>query len=120
MKNSVIIFLIFTIVYCDSPNNSIDEFKWPNHSPDIEDIVTFPGTRGIPYSFDLICVATDQDEDSLTYDWDSMAGYYVSTEGNMAHWAGDSLGSYTVSCKVSDGKASDEMTITINIIKEFL
>jgi hypothetical protein len=38
----------------------------------------------------------------------------------MAHWAGDSLGSYTVSCKVSDGRASDELSITINVIKEFL
>jgi len=68
----------------------------------------------------LICVATDEDEDSLTYTWDSMGGYYVSTDGNMAHWAGDSLGTYSVSCVVSDGRASDELTITINVIEDFL
>ena len=120
MKNSAIIFLMFIIIYCDSPNNSNNELQWPNHPPVIKDIVTFPGMRGIPYSFDLICAASDQDEDSLTYIWDSMGGNYVSIDGNMAHWAGDSLGSYTVSCKVSDGRASDELSITINVIKEFL
>ena len=116
MKNSVIVLMIFTIIYCDSSNNSNNDFQWPNHPPVIEDIVVFPGTRGIPYSFDLICVATDEDDDSLSYVWASMAGYYVSTDGNMAHWAGDSLGSYFVSCKVSDGEAFDELMITVNII----
>ena len=120
MKNSMIVFIIFSFLYCDSPNDSNTENKWPNHPPVIEDIITFPGTRGIPYSFDLECVATDQDEDSLTYEWKSLSGYFHSMEGNMAHWAADTLGSYEVSCKVSDGKEYDELSITINVIKKFL
>jgi hypothetical protein len=119
MKNSMIIFIIFSFIYCDSPNDTNTEIKWPNHPPVIEDIVTFPGTRGIPYSCDLICVATDQDEDSLTYEWKSLSGYFHSMEGNMAYWAADTLGSYTVSCKVSDGNASDELNIVINVITYF-
>lgn len=120
MKNSVIVFLIFILFACDSSNNSNDEYQWPNHPPVIEDIVEFPGTRGIPYSFDLICVASDEDGDSLTYTWDSKGGNFIDFDGNAAFWVGDSLGSYSVSCLVSDGKATDELEITINVITSFL
>ena len=48
-----------------------------------------------------------------------MGGYYVSTDGNMAYWVSDTLGSFTVSCKVSDGKAYDELSIVINVITAY-
>jgi hypothetical protein len=118
MKNGVKICIICVLLSCDSPNPSESETEQHNHPPVIEDIVVFPGTRGILYSFDLICVAEDADGDSLSYFWDSVGGYYVSTDGNMAYWAGDSLGTYSVSCLVSDSKATDELTVTLHVINK--
>ena len=120
MKNGVKIFIICALFSCDSPNPSESETEWSNHPPVIEDIVVFPGTRGIPYSFDLICVAEDADGDSLSYFWDCIGGHYISTDGNMAYWSGDSIGTYSVSCLVSDGEATDELTITLHVIKKWL
>jgi hypothetical protein len=120
MKNRVLISLIITILGCHSPNNSEVEIQWPNHAPVIEDIVVFPGTRGIPFSFDLICAASDLDGDSLIYTWSSMSGYYDSMDGNRAYWVAESLGTYSVSCEVSDGKATDNLSIDINVIKKIL
>jgi hypothetical protein len=117
MKNAVIVFIICAAFSCDGPDvhDPHLEFNWPNRSPVISDIVFFPG-RGI-YSFDLICVADDADGDSLSYFWESIGGHYISTDGNRAYWAGDSLGTYFVSCLVSDGEATDELMIPLHVIK---
>ena len=120
MKSVLTVLIFCTFFSCNSPNDSSSDDYFPNHPPVIEDIVVFPGTRGISYSFDLICVAHDEDEDSLTYVWDSRGGHYVDFHNNMAHWAGDSVGTYEVICTISDGEENDEFTITIHVTKEHI
>lgn len=115
MKSSIIICILSIFIACESPNNSESEIEWPNHPPVIKDIVAYPGTTSVGHEFILICVAEDEDGDSLSYFWDFMNGSSSHLDDNMAIWSVDTIGSYSVSCEVSDGQASDELTVTLNV-----
>ena len=59
----------------------------------------------------LTCTAEDDNDDSLTYNWECTNGSLVPN-GNTATWTapGDS-GAYSISCAVTDGNDSSTMEI---------
>lgn len=64
-----------------------------------------------------VCVASDPDEDELTYTWSADDGSF-SGEGDSVSWtAPDEAGDYTVTVEVSDGKEggvdSAQLIITV-------
>ena len=59
----------------------------------------------------LTCNAEDDDEDSLTYTWECTNGS-LAPNGSIANWtAPGDLGTYSISCAVTDG--NDGHTIEI-------
>jgi len=53
------------------------------------------------------CIASDPDEDELSYVW-SASGGDISEEGSVIAWiAPDALGAYTITVKVTDGRGGE-------------
>lgn len=107
---------------CDSVSSS------GNHAPEISEILASPPflqlSRFYPESgIILTAVATDADNDSISYFWSASAGSYsdysdYSTTSNPANWVPDweaDPGSVTITCTVSDGVKTDTMSITIDV-----
>jgi len=115
---SFLIFLVLLSCQSNNLNEPVNEVEWPNHPPIIKAIEFFPGTRGIAYSFDLVCAAEDADGDSLSYEWKCMEGHFISSDGYRAFWVADSLGLYSVGCSVSDGQVEDTEMIIIPVIDD--
>ena len=69
-------------------------------------------------SVSLVCTATDDDGDNLSYIWKSASGT-LAPSGNRATWVAPlKSGIYFISCTVVDGAgASDAATIAIEVIK---
>ena len=69
-------------------------------------------------SVSLVCTATDEDGDNLSYIWKSASGT-LAPSGNRATWVAPfKSGIYFISCTVVDGAgASDAATIAIEVIK---
>jgi hypothetical protein len=67
----------------------------------------------------VTCVATDDDDDRLSYKW-SATGGEIKEEGEEILWiAPDTTGSYTMTAKVSDGKGGEATnSITILVTNE--
>ncbi len=68
-------------------------------------------------SVSLVCTATDDDGDNLSYIWKSASGT-LAPSGNRATWVAPlKSGIYFISCTVVDGAgASDAATIAIEVI----
>jgi hypothetical protein len=77
-----------------------------NKSPEITSLNPSASTVIPDGSCTISCVATDADGDTLTYSW-SVTGGSISGTGDTVTWtAPTTLGSYTVTVSVSDGKAA--------------
>lgn len=63
------------------------------------------------------CVASDPDEDELSYVW-SASGGDISGEGAVVTWvAPEEVGAYTITVKVTDGRGGEAtMQLTIDVI----
>ena len=63
----------------------------------------------------MSCLATDPDNDQLTYTWKATAGKLIGNGPNI-QWLAPVQGTYTITCEVSDGNGgTDSFTITINV-----
>jgi hypothetical protein len=64
----------------------------------------------------LECDASDPNEDELSYSWSADGGTISGSGANVSWTAPDTLGTYTVSVEVSDGRdgiATEEITISV-------
>ncbi len=63
----------------------------------------------------LECIATDPDEDELSYTWSADSGALSGFGGNVAWTAPEELGTYTITVEVSDGDdiVTDQLAITV-------
>jgi hypothetical protein len=109
------IFLVSLALFpgCGGEDNPVDP---TNHPPVISSMTASMDTVNLSDTCTITCVATDQDGDSLTYNWSSAAGS-ISGTGNSAIWTSPNVGgAYTVVCEVSDGNAAavtDSVTIMV-------
>ncbi len=68
-------------------------------------------------SCQIECIASDPDEDELSYTW-SAGGGNISGEGSIVTWvAPDAAGAYTIAVKVTDGRDGEATTqLTIDVV----
>ena len=86
-----------------------------NHRPAIASLEA--SERVVPSgSCQIVCIASDRDDDVLGYNW-STSGGSISGTGAAVNWtAPDSLGSYNVTVTVTDGRGSEVMKqVTIEV-----
>ena len=85
-----------------------------NHPPTIVSLTANPQSPiEVNQSTIIICLATDQDEDILTYNWTKTGGT-ITGSGSTITWTAPALpGTYTITCTVSDGELIDIQGISI-------
>ena len=65
---------------------------------------------------DVACLATDPDNDQLTYVWKATGGKIVGNGPNIQWLAAGDPGTYKITCDVADGKGgAASFTITISV-----
>ena len=111
----LVIFILFIVVLtvftgCEGIVPSI------NHPPAISYLTANSDTIEAGHNTIIICYATDQDGDNLTYTWLTTEGT-ISGSGSMVAWtAPTTAGTYTITCSVSDGKGGeDSKSISIQV-----
>jgi len=86
-----------------------------NHPPVIESLTTEHKKVRKAMTSTIECLASDPDEDELSYIW-SVDGGNISGEGSVATWvAPNAYGTYTVTVTVTDGRGG-EATERISIV----
>lgn len=77
-------------------------------NPQIEQITADPSEIEKMDHTTLTCIASDPDEDTLTYKWSSPAGSFENNDSSVVIWtAPDAVGYYYILCKVEDGRGGD-------------
>jgi chitinase len=88
----------------------------PNNPPVIESLTTDCPRVKQSHSAILTCVASDPDEDELTYTWSAERGS-IDGEGAEVTWVGpNEFGTFVITLTVSDGRsgeASSEISIIV-------
>ncbi len=90
----------------------------PNNSPVINKLQAEKDWVSLSGESIIICVASDVDDDHLSYTWSATGGSF-SGAGSIVTWtAPDTPGTYTITVMVADGKggeASGQLSIDITI-----
>lgn len=87
-----------------------------NHSPVINNMEVETGKIEPEASTVIICHASDEDQDSLIYNW-SVTGGAIDSQDSLATWtAPNQEDNYTIYCRINDGhggSATDSVTILV-------
>ena len=98
--------------------NEIEQGYGTNHAPIISSLTANSSSVDINQTTIITCTASDENVgDTLTYAWTKDGGTFEgSTSGSTIIWKAPSTkGSYTVTCEVSDGEASDSDQVIISV-----
>jgi len=89
----------------------------PNQPPVISSLTANEEEINPAGSCQIECIASDPDEDELSYIW-STDGGNISGEGSIVTWmAPDAAGAYTIAVKVTDGRDGEATTqLTIDVV----
>jgi hypothetical protein len=72
--------------------------------PEIQEINAIPLEIGLGESTTVSCLASDPDEDILSYHWSSTTGLFQWNDSSVVEWTGpDEAGYYYLYCHVEDG-----------------
>ncbi len=111
LMNISIILTFFVMIFgnCSDPAST-------NTPPSILSLTANPDSVEENGTSELTCNASDPDNDNLRYTWDASSGS-ISGSGNNVTWsAPNSVGTYAVSCNVSDGNGGQDIqSININV-----
>ena len=100
----------FLISSCESPNEPVNLISLSLES---EKNFAKPGDN-----VKLFCDAEDPDNDEITYVWDSPGGKFLVANDTAIWVAPDSVGSYHISCLVTDGNGTSDGSFTkIYVVK---
>jgi formylglycine-generating enzyme required for sulfatase activity len=90
-----------------------------NHPPVIQDVTANPDSLLLSQTTDLQCLATDEDQDSLTFVWASSTGSFPGgNEESEVQWQSpDAVGDYYVRVSVGDGIATvtDSVLVVVSV-----
>ena len=87
-----------------------------NYPPEIQEIRADPRAIVMNATSQLTCVASDNNGDSLTYEWLSQAGSVTGSGDHVTFHAPATQGHYYISCKVTDSEgafASDSIKVLV-------
>ncbi len=89
----------------------------PNQPPVISSLTANEEEINPAGSCQIECIASDPDEDELSYTWSAEAGN-IFGEGHTVTWiAPDAVGAYTIVVEVTDGRDGEETTqVTISVV----
>lgn len=96
-------------------NEYIDSVNSENHPPTISSLTANPSSVDISQSTTITCTASDQDGDTLTYNWTKTGGTITGSGSTVTWTAPSTVGTYTITCTVSDGELFDTQSFTINV-----
>ncbi len=107
-----------TIIYCQVP--LVSGTITLNNPPAITSLTANPSTVNSSSSSIVTCIASDPDEDTLSYAWTKTGGTIIGT-GTQVKWTAPSSSGtyYTITCAVSDGKggtATKSVNVTVTAI----
>jgi hypothetical protein len=93
----------------------------PNHTPIIISLTANPQSPiEVNQSTVITCLATDQDGDTLTYAWTKTGGT-ITGSGSTITWTAPAIvGTYTITCTVSDGELSTTQTLVITLSEDIV
>ena len=117
---TVLILSMITLIFsgCGTPTapNIPDQGDSINHKPIISDLSASPRTGFINQTNTITCIASDQDDDPLTYRW-SKTGGTITESGSTIAWKSPATeGNYTITCTVSDNKGGeDKKSVNIEV-----
>lgn len=84
-----------------------------NYPPRIKSLVPDSSTILARTSANVYCTASDRNNDPLTYTWSASQGT-IAGSGAFIRWtAPDSVGSYLIMCRVSDGRGGESTDTTV-------
>lgn len=108
---TVFLVLLLTIAGCDGSGSS------GNEPPVIEEVLVDPSTPTPGRIVSLTAVATDSEDDDLSYAWDAEAGHFEGgTTENPGRWrAPTEPGDYEIKCTVNDGQSAVSETMTVQV-----
>jgi uncharacterized protein (TIGR02145 family) len=115
---SVLPFLVFLSSIILIQSCSEDKLtETENHAPKIQSVSANPSTVATNGNTTLTCVATDEDGDNLSTIWSAQSGSFPNgNTGSSVTWQAPSTAdSYTIAVTVSDGKATDEGSVNVNV-----
>ncbi len=75
-----------------------------NQPPVIDDLIEERTVANRAESIVVQCLATDPDGDQLTYLWSATGGSFIGSGSAVAWMAPSTLGTYTISAEVNDGR----------------
>ena len=119
-KIGILIYLLafcLILVGCSSDEDGGSPTSSENHAPQIINLTANPSTIYANESTNLVCVATDSDQDSLMYYWTCPFGNFPNgTISSSVLWQApnDDSDQY-VHIVVSDGSLTDEDSLLVNI-----
>lgn len=82
----------------------------PNNAPVIESVSCTKDVWALAEN-EMICLASDQDGDPLQYVWSTGGGKIIGTGARMMWISPDTMGTYEVEIKVTDGKGGQAKQI---------
>lgn len=88
-----------------------------NNDPVISSVQSQREWVDVSRSSEIECVASDPDEDELTYQWTATGGS-ISGQGSIVTWtAPHTPGAYAITVKVTDGRGGEAtMQLTIDVL----
>jgi hypothetical protein len=92
-----------------------------NAAPVINDLVAEPRKLGLGAISEIECLASDEDGDEITINWESLAGK-IEGNGNRISWnAPDEEGNYYIKCLANDpsgATAADSISISVRDLSD--
>jgi hypothetical protein len=91
-----------------------------NNPPRIKSLAPPTNIVTTHHSVYVYCAAADPDSDSLSFVWQTSGGTIVGTSQTILWTAPDTVGTYTVSCTVSDGHGGQTSAIDTLSVVQFI
>lgn len=88
----------------------------PNTAPVIESVTCTKDVWALEDN-EMVCQASDPDGDNLQYEWSTGEGKIIGTGARMMWISPDTMGTYDVAVKASDGKGGEAIqTVSVRVL----
>jgi len=118
MRTKKVLFISLLLIFILLTSGCLGGFFNKNKAPEIESAAVINATVGVEYTYKVI--ATDPDEDELTYSLTEKPNDMTITETGVVIWTPIEDGNYQVKVEVSDGKAAVYQKFTIIVAEALL